>query len=889
MKRFFTLCALFALVIATNADDRRWDFTNWSQETLSNLAADLSANGGERWTDIEKAGGTNPNGGTCYWWVPAGTTELTTLVNGVETIIPETAGLTFNCERGRALALGINHTVDTETYKGSSYLWMGSKNQSFVIPDVKPGATIKMGVESHKPSSDARGVHLEVNGTAIKIVEGSEKPKEYTECSWTIPSDISEDATVPVKVTNSNGCHVYYIEVIETAPAVENANIAYVYDSSYPNYSIDADMIHGMLTVNDWFQNVTVVPLDVQSDLSLVDKDSLTKFNVVVLSATLAETCNYASTLKSAMAYVPMLNLGTALYKTWGYGESATTTGGNVTVPENEWNNSLFQPRINEESLIAEDGTLSLLEAGAINGVTIPEGSYFANDDVLATADGNTAIHIHNADRNAYMLLPYGTGMGDNILEGSAYEIITNAVNMLNFSKSEVPQAVGPTFFNSYKQMNTDVTIKSDTKDAKIYYTVDGTTPTDASTPYTEPVNVTTEGTVINAIAYADGYTASEVTSSTISIFPTSNAPAISVVQEDGKTTVTITNNEEGATVYYNVTGSDSINASTVYSAPLVIKNQETITAFAGEANGKKQSESVSMVIDVKGKTVRTNVVSHFDANKADFSGGESKVKYYTEGKKNGYMYYTRVDSALVTSSEGLDSMTYTLEPANQLTVWNPGNGWEAKSYGQGLMWENITVSKDIDDTNTAARYRAETALDDGASNNSISIGNVRKSNNSTNDPYSASVQSTEAFQGPFNIVAYVGNASSSNTPKADIYVSNDTTNEESWTKIDSVFFSSTQRYIKKTTLSYEGTDKVFVKLQARFSSVMIFDIYIMNTTEPTGIKDINQKEENAGELVRTQIYSLNGTQLGKAAKGINIIKEVYSNGTVKTRKVVVK
>ena len=51
----------------------------------------------------------------------------------------------------------------------------------------------------------------------------------------------------------------------------------------------------------------------------------------------------------------------------------------------------------------------------------------------------------------------------------------------------------------------------------------------------------------------------------------------------------------------------------------------------------------------------------------------------------------------------------------------------------------------------------------------------------------------------------------------------------------------------------------------------------------------MTEGSEAAGEVVKTLIYSINGTQLNEPAKGINIIKEVYANGQVKTRKAIVK
>ena len=137
-----------------------------------------------------------------------------------------------------------------------------------------------------------------------------------------------------------------------------------------------------------------------------------------------------------------------------------------------------------------------------------------------------------------------------------------------------------------------------------------------------------------------------------------------------------------------------------------------------------------------------------------------------------------------------------------------------------------------------------------------------------------------------------------------EVYVTNDTISGE-WTKIGDLLSNDisgvdddnddgSSRIWKKTILSYEGTDMVYVKLASGGTKANIFDIFIKNEGEAskdyiTGIKDVTEGSEAAGEVVKTLIYSINGTQLNAPAKGINIIKEVYANGQVKTRKAIVK
>lgn len=204
------------------ANLRKWDFTAWSEETKANLAADAAtvepdADGKyptvTPWRSYEKVGGpteADPDReGNAYWYGTAinGSEEL--VANG--TVIAETKGLFFNTVSAGALAIGVNYPKALSEYKGPSYLWIGGKNHSFTIPNVKSGSKITMGVESHK-TTDARGVTLTIDGTEI----GRAVPTTYDVFEITVPGELTDNVLSDVVITNTNGCHIYYINVDAT-------------------------------------------------------------------------------------------------------------------------------------------------------------------------------------------------------------------------------------------------------------------------------------------------------------------------------------------------------------------------------------------------------------------------------------------------------------------------------------------------------------------------------------------------------------------------------------------------------------------------------------------------------------------------------------------------
>ncbi len=201
---------------------RKWDFTSWSETTLTNLEAEAceyvsepwpSAGTETGWRRYEKDGGAtdenplrDPN--TVYWYGSLINSPMELEANGE--VIAETEGLLFNnvTSLNNTVAVAIDYpSTSIGTYAGGSYLWLNGSNLQITIPDVLPGQKILMEIESHR-TGDSRGVTLSVNGEEI----GSGLPDAKTSYEWTVPLDLGL-SPVDVLVTSTSGCHIYFIEV----------------------------------------------------------------------------------------------------------------------------------------------------------------------------------------------------------------------------------------------------------------------------------------------------------------------------------------------------------------------------------------------------------------------------------------------------------------------------------------------------------------------------------------------------------------------------------------------------------------------------------------------------------------------------------------------------
>ena len=821
---------LALLGFATSADAqnyRKWDFTNWSAATIANLAADAAASSTVGWSDIEKRadageGKVAPEAtaGKCYWLDDGSMTELT--ANGVT--IAETEGLIFNgtYSGNRSLAIAVDYSsTSLGEYAGPQYLWLGGgkkKVACFTIPNVRIGQKMTFVVESHKPA-ESRGIELYVGSTddANRIGE-SFTPKtqeKKTWEDWTLPEGAQDngDGTVDVIVYNTNGCHIYSIEIGESD---EKGKVAYLY-----NGDLESDRAYAALSQSDKF---TVVPLVADKAFTLADVE---EFDAIIISNAVEDA---VTTLKDIRPFIPTLILNAGLYDKWGMGQSVSSEMpfADVKMP----NHALFR----DIELIEEDGVTGLLLTSGNDYPAIILNEAYANDPVLATVmgdDSKVAIHGHSLSRNATIYLPW-------MLEGSDPQLLLNAVTVVANSKAAVAPAPAPTISQEFKNQLTVVSIKSSVPMAEIFYTIDGSEPTEASTLYTEPFEISTEGVTVKAIARGEGYLMSNVAEQTIELKSQAPAPVINV---DGNT-VTITSQEENAAIYYNFTGSNEIAKSALYAEPFTLRKSRTVYAFA-IAEGFINSEVVSQEVDVEGASKRTNILSHMDSNSTEYNGGSTSTAYYFSwGKQKGeYPYYdleSRTEEAGEPDPEtGDETLIVSYTELNDEEEKDFETGWVLRSRGQIVDWENLSTGTSYGNHDG---YNYATPEDDDpdfpATKGVIVLAdkNTEPSDVTVPFPYNAYLVSSAKFKGPFDIVANIGSIVKPANNANHVVVLQVATDGNAWdsnwqTLGDTITISDRQRLTTNVVRSYNRAEEVYVRayLCGGNSKVGFYDIYIAN------------------------------------------------------------
>jgi hypothetical protein len=861
---------LFASVDAVWAQSRKtWDFTKgWSDATKENLNADAN------WLSNR----TDSNTGETTGWKDGTLLSGTLTANGE--VISELEGLVFGT--ASLNKSGNNFLLDPGSIR------MSRANSVVNLPKLANGQQVTIEAKSAN-SSDARGITantdvlVKESGPEGDVAAGSEGHQTWV---WHVATESEDSVDVSFKILNG-GVDIYLIQIDrgDEGDMDEATRVAYLYDGSIEGYDVESDPIYLYTAIGELETSTINLANYDSSEKSLAD--SLETFGVVVYSQNITGATPNVDLLFSELNRVPILNLNASLYEAWGQGSVVTPSpsSSNFTLSESAAESTLF-----EGCGVTGTEYPFFIEEGAVEGTKVlayqlNEGSEFADDEVLATVNGANAIHVHGT-KNTYMLLPFSAEFalddnGDLLFDT---QIFNNAISYLADSKAKVQTASKPAVKFTYEDGKTTVALSSGITGAKIFYTTDGTEPTTASTRYTEPLVYTTEG-VISAIVTAPAYNQSAVLSETVIVKTQLAQPTYSVQVNGGVAEVTLQAAE--GNVYYNITGAADTLKSSKFDPEtgLQITRPTILTAFAA-ADGKLPSELIEFAVDLADKTYYNDTLVHLTFQEEGWTPGTNLVaqtKYFSDIK---------ADSTITVNEDGTQDTTYTYQPLGELYEVETIEGWKVQSYGQRILVQTTGTSE-----NVMSSYGPATALDAGATKNALSFLQAGASG----DPATAALISTTTYAAPFVIgVHFTGQAESGDgkldgTYREALAVSV-STDGETWTLVDTLA-TNYMKLMSYQTAEVAGTGNYYVKVAsanpAKTSNkqkTMIFDVRLYGPTAERPSVGIAEVTTDAAKTVKSvRMYNLAGQQIRVATPGVNIIRTVYTDGSVSSKKVVVR
>lgn len=196
-----------------------------------------------------------------------------------------------------------------------------------------------------------------------------------------------------------------------------------------------------------------------------------------------------------------------------------------------------------------------------------------AGANIYYTTDGSNPT----ASSTPYNNTPFSVTSPTTIKAIATHTTLPNS----EVATLEITQVATPTIQNNGSNA---ISITSATDGATIYYTIDGTNPTTASTPYTVPLTENVSGVTIKAIAVKENMIISEVGSGSVTL---QCADPVIVRSGNNGFTISCPFPASGVTIYYTTNGSNptTSSSSTTSGSTIPCTLPITVNAFAVATN----------------------------------------------------------------------------------------------------------------------------------------------------------------------------------------------------------------------------------------------------------------------------------------------------------------
>jgi heme/copper-type cytochrome/quinol oxidase subunit 4 len=335
--------------------------------------------------------------------------------------------------------------------------------------------------------------------------------------------------------------------------------------------------------------------------------------------------------------------------------------------------------------------------SGATNGIV------WAVESAAYTTSGPAILRAYSATNVSNLLYASNLTAGRDTLGHAVKFVVPVVANGRVYvgAQKEVdvfgltagwPQTAAPTFnplAGSYAA-GVQVAIGSTTANASIFYTTDGSIPTGTSTLYIGPVTATAT-TTFNAVAIANGFLQSALSTATFTIQAQTSSPDFSPIggTYSSAQTVQLSDTTPNATIYYTTDGTTPTQSSQQYTTPIAVTSASTITAIASSPGLNDSPLTAATYTINPNATVINFGIGFATPTGLQFNGStdldDSRLQLTNGGtnEAGSAFYTTPVDVAQFTtdftfqlSAAQADGMTFTIQNSSAgATALGPSGG----------------------------------------------------------------------------------------------------------------------------------------------------------------------------------------------------------------------
>ena len=466
------------------------------------------------------------------------------------------------------------------------------------------GVVILYSVDGSEPSLTYSGPVAITSDTPLKA-----KATKTNYLTSDVGSAVYSQAQVPIVTFSPNSSAVVFPQTVYLATTLGDADIYYTIGSNPPDPTT-ADILYDPNTGIVVNSAVTIKAFGVKVGYLDGDVSSATYTQVQVATPTFSQSYNSGNsywypntvTLSCATSSVTMYytvdgstpTTSSTLYSA-PFDITASVTVKALAV-KSGYLNSTIGSRIYDQQRVTATPTIT--QNNSESGITNATGAAYPTVVTISGESGATFRYTVDGSTPDGSSTLYSAPFNNlNVATLKVKSFKTNYVDSAVVTQSYTQRTVSPPVFShpgGEIVLGSTVSISTTTPGCSIYYTVDGSTPTNASTLYTAPVTINAALT-LKAIAYkTSGFQPAswQISSVTSASYIGPLSPAVTITPDGSgayefPVKVQLLILPEGLAVdaiYYTVDGSTPDNTDTLYTGYFTITDTTTVKAISVKA-----------------------------------------------------------------------------------------------------------------------------------------------------------------------------------------------------------------------------------------------------------------------------------------------------------------